>query len=99
MINTLPIPNSILHLISKVEDRSNSMAKRVMITFKNGYSLSVIHGEFTYGASKGLLEIAAINKDGELDGSLFDEENQGDTVLGSCTPEMVNHYIDKIAKL
>lgn len=93
------VPESIEQFIAGVEDRSNEVMKRVAITFKNGYSLSIIRGEYSYGGPTGLFEIAVIDTNGELNGSLLDEDDQGDSVLGYCTPEKVTHYVSKIAHL
>lgn len=87
------------HLIQKTEDFSDSLTARLRITFTNGYALSVIKGEFTYGSDQGLFEIAPLNLEGKLDGSLFDEADQGDDVLGYCTAAQVGHYIEKLSKL
>lgn len=85
--------------IASVEDNSDSLFRRVAITFKNGLGLSIIQGEYSYGGPQGLFEIAPKNKEGELDGSLFDEEDQGEDVLGHCTVEQLNHYINKIGNI
>lgn len=93
------VPETVEQLVAQVEDNSNELMKRVRITFKNGYALSVIRGEYSYGGVKGLFEIAPINHSEELDGSMLDEEDKGDDVLGHCTPEKVTYYISKIAHL
>lgn len=85
--------------IERVTNTSNEHTSRVRIVFKNGYELSVVRGQFTYGGERGLFEIAPINLEGNLDGSLLDEDDQGDDVLGYLTPERVNYYVEKIGNL
>lgn len=80
-------------------DNSNPNMKRLRIRFKNGYGLSIVQGEYSYGGPEGLFEIAPINKEQKLDGSLLDLEDQGDDVLGYCTLERVSYYINKIGGL
>lgn len=99
MSKSFLVPKSIEQLVAEIEDRSNEIMKRVRITFKNGYGLSIIRGQYSYGDYAGLFEIAPININRELDGSLFDEDDQGDDVLGYCTPEKVTYYISKLAHL
>lgn len=84
--------------IQSVRDNSGPYIKRLRIVFKNGYQLSIVQGEGIYnGAST--FEIAIFNLEGYLDGSLFDEENQGDNLLDYCDLAKINHYILKIGNL
>lgn len=97
-VKNLPFdPLFLQKYVDTVTDKSDKFASRVRIVFKNGYSLSVIRGEYTYGGSEGLFEIAPINLKGKLDGSLLDEDDQGDDVLGHCTLDKVAHYAKKLA--
>lgn len=80
-------------------DNSDPNMKRLRIRFKNGYGLSVIQGEHSYGGDRGLFEIAPVNSEGKLDGSLLDPKDQGDDVLGYCTVEDVHRYIVKLGNL
>ena len=82
-----------------VKDTSDAFTKRVRVYFKNGLSLSVVRGSWTYGGDRGLFEIAPFNKDKEMDGNLLDGECRGDDVLGYCDVDKVNHYIAKIGKI
>lgn len=75
-----------------------SMA-RMRIIFFNNYELSVIRGTLSYGGDQGLFEIAAFNSLGDMDDSLFDKEEQGGTVLGHCSIERVQYYINKIGSI
>lgn len=93
------VPAGFEPFIAKLEDLSHSLAQRVRVTFTNGYALSIIQGPYSYGGPEGLYEIAPINKSLELDGSLFDEEDLGDDVLGYCTLERVRYYMNKLAQL
>ncbi len=86
--------------IESIADMSDALMKRMRVKFKNGYQVSIIHGGgFTYGADVGCFEIALFGKDGEFDGSLFDEEDKGDDVLGYCDKAKVEHYVNKIGEL
>jgi hypothetical protein len=82
--------------IESVEDRSDENIKRMLITFKNGYKLSIIRGMGTYGAESGLFEIAPMNNSGKFNKSLFDKNDRGDNVLGYCDVKKVELYIYKI---
>lgn len=93
------VRQELAHLISKVEDLSNEYLDRVRVTFANRYSLSIIRGEGSYGGSDGYFEIAPLDQEGHMDGSLFDEDDQGDDVLGWCDLNKVNHYMRKLAHL
>jgi len=59
--------------------------------------LSIIRGEYSYGGSSGLFEIAPINKDGELDGKVLGIVDND--VEGWLTKEYVIERIKKIANL
>ena len=62
--------------------------------FDNGYEVSVVKSEYTYGGSKGLYELA-IFKDGEIcyDTSITDD------VVGYLRPEDVTDVMAKIQQL
>jgi len=82
--------------IERVEDKSSPYMQRAKIYFKNGKALSVIRGEGSFGGDVGLFEIAPFSDNGEMDGELFDDDDKGDIVLGSCDVAKVNHYIVKL---
>jgi hypothetical protein len=82
--------------IESVEDRSDENIKRMLITFKNGYKLSIIRGMGTYGSESGLFEIAPMNNSGKFNKSLFDKDDRDDNVLGYCDVKKVELYIYKI---
>jgi hypothetical protein len=85
-------------LIVEVKDNSDNFLKRLRVSFDNEYALSIIKGRYSYGGPEGLFEIAIIDlKKGGFAPHLFDECDQGDDVLGHCSVECVNHYIEKIA--
>ena len=92
-------PADLAPLIAKTEDRSDERMSRLLVIFTNGYELSIIFGKYSYGYEQGLFEIAPINKRGELDGSLFDEDDQGNEVLGHVDLEKINYYMRKLALL
>jgi len=60
---------------------------QIKMIFDNGLILSIVSGEYSYGGKEGLFEIAPINLEGELDGSLLDIS--GDDVEGWLTEEVV----------
>lgn len=87
---------SLTNPIDRIEDKSCSIMDRMRIYFKNGTSLSVIQGEYSYGGPEGLFEIAIFSPDGEMNGDMFDDEDKGDDVLGYCSAEKVKYYINKL---
>ncbi len=62
--------------------------------FENGYSVSVIKTQYSYGGNRGLYEMA-IMKDNEI---VYDTEITND-VLGHLTPEDVTELMIKIQDL
>ena len=89
MLNNLLCVDTIDHVV----DNSDDQMQRALVHFKNGQTLSIIRGEFSYGGNKGLFEIMPD------DPKIFDEEDQGDTVRGYLTQERVAYYINKIGAL
>jgi hypothetical protein len=84
----------------EVTNNSSDEKLAIKLKFSNGYALSTIRGEHTYGGQSGLFEIAPVNLLDQLDGELFDEDDQeGDDVKGWCSLEEVMYYIDKMANL
>ncbi len=79
--------------IESVDDNSDSNGQRARVHFKNGHSLSIIRGKYSYGGDEGLFEIMP------SDASFLDGEDSGEDVCGYLTPEMVNYYINKIGSL
>ena len=81
--------------IDYVDDNSTleMNMQRVRVHFKNGHSLNVIRGEYSYGGDEGLFEIMPSDK------AFIDEEDSGDSVVGYLTAERVQYYIDKIGNL
>lgn len=63
--------------------------------FGNGYGASVIRGQFTYGGSSGLWELAVVGQDGQLDY----ETPITDDVLGYLSESDVTETLDAIAAL
>lgn len=85
--------------IGSIKDMSDAFMKRMLITFKNGFQLSVITGQGAYVSESAPYEIAPFDCEGNMDGDLFDEDDKGDDVCGYCTPEKVLHYIKKIGRM
>lgn len=63
--------------------------------FDNGYGISVVQGEHTYGGKLGLYEIAVLDKYGDL---CYTSEITND-VIGHLTELEVSDYMIKIQKL
>lgn len=63
--------------------------------FDNGYGVSVIRTEFTYGGKKGLYELAVL-KDGEIH---YDNPVAKGDVVGWLTENDVTELMDKIQKI
>lgn len=83
-------------LILRTEDKSYDWIKRIRIIFKNTLQLSIVKGDGTYGADKGLFEIAIINSKGQWMSELFDECDGGDNICGHLDHLRLAHYINKI---
>ena len=62
--------------------------------FDNGYEVSVVRSEHTYGGNKGLYELA-IFKDGEI---CYDTPITDD-VIGYLRPEDVTDVMERVEKL
>jgi hypothetical protein len=81
-----------------IEFKSNPMGEEYGIVsrtkFDNGYEVSVVKSEYTYGGKDGLYELA-IFKDGEI---CYDTPITDD-VIGYLRPEDVTEVIQKIQKL
>ncbi|MGZ8172981.1 MAG: hypothetical protein ACXWT0_03755 [Methylobacter sp.] len=86
--------------VMSIDDLSDRQIQRARVIFKNGYGLSIIRGPgLTFGGIEGLFEIAPFDAEGQIDGSLFDEEDEGGRVLGYCDVEKVQHYLIKIGSI
>ena len=64
------------------------------VSFPNGYGASIIIGEYTYGGSDGLYELAVLHN-GEIDYTTPITED----VLGWLTPNEVINYLQQIELL
>jgi len=62
--------------------------------FDNGYEVSVVRSQYSYGGEKGLYELALF-KDGEI---CYDTSITGD-VIGYLRPEDVTDVMEKIQQL
>lgn len=95
--------NDITHKIREVSNNSDQYMSRLLVTFNNGYALSIIRGSFSYGASQGLFEIAVYDPEDEfctnrLNMVRFDE-NLCDDVKGWQTEEEVKQWAIFVANL
>lgn len=88
--------------IEKVFDNSEPFVSRLRVDFKNGYTLSIIRGRWTYGSEDGLFEIAVI-RDGEfVTRSLAEKRGLGDIdddVMGWQTESEVRDWAVFVANL
>jgi hypothetical protein len=65
------------------------------ITFENGYGVSVVKSDYSYGGNKGLYELAVLSTDGNL---TYDTPITDD-VMGYLSPEDVTNVMSKIQTL
>jgi hypothetical protein len=68
---------------------------QAIIKFDNGYEVSVVKNELSYGGDKGLYEIGVFNAAGRM----CDPLDWGDDVKGWLKPEDVEKELDSIASL
>lgn len=64
------------------------------LTFPNGYTVSVVQGEGTYGGSQGLYELAVLH-----DGAIVYDTPVTDDVLGWLTEGDVTERMNEVALL
>ena len=69
----------------------NDVQARVEV---NGYDVSIVRNELSYGGDKGLYEIGVYKND-----KMVDPLDWGDTVKGWLTPEGVEKELDLMEKL
>ena len=83
---------------NEIEFKTNPMGVDFGIVsrtkFDNGYEVSVVKSQYSYGGEKGLYELA-IFKDGEI---CYDTTITGD-VIGYLRPEDVTDVMEKIQQL
>lgn len=72
--------------VDKVENRSDTFMNRALVTFKNGHTLSIIHGYGSYGHSEGLFEVMS-----------SEDDNEGP--FGHLTIDEVNSFVERIGNL
>ena len=78
-------------LIASTEDRSDDLMSRVLVTFTNGHTLSIIRGEHTYGGSEGLFEVMGPQS------VLFPDKEYHDGVIGHLDLAEVGAVMNKVA--
>lgn len=85
-------------IIKDIIIKSKNKGTQVVIFFPNGYGASIIKSPYSYGADKGLFEMAVIkgNKDGR---KVCYDTPITDDVLGYLTSEDINKYLEQIEKL
>ncbi len=66
-----------------------------VMMFDNGYGVSVVKHDYSYGGREGLYELAVLDSDGSL---TYDTEITND-VLGYLTPEDVSQYMIMVQDL
>lgn len=92
-LNLLPVAN----LIDRIENLSDSYMTRMRVYLKNGYSLSIIRGEFSYGGNQGLFEIAPFDKNEVMDGKLLNFDY--DDVEGYLSKEDVLKKLIQLSEI
>ena len=76
-----------------VEDNINWI--RAFMMFDNGYGVSVVKSDYSYGGRSGLYELAVLDSDGEITYGT----HITDDVLGFLTPEDVTRHMIEIQEL
>ena len=71
---------------------------QAQLHFTNGYGVSVIRSQYTYGGRSGLFELAVLKDTGVEWDMCYDTEITGD-VLGWLTAEEVVEYMERVSKL
>ena len=67
------------------------------VVFDNGYGLSVVRHESSYGGKKGLFEVMLTRNDNPY--SLPPITEEGDTIKGFLTKEQVSEIIETVSDL
>ena len=62
--------------------------------FKNGYGVSVVRHNFSYGGDAGLYEVAVLK-----DGGLCYDTAVADDVIGWCDEEKVTEILQQVSRL
>lgn len=76
-------------------EHPNGLGVQSIIKYDNGYGASVVKHSRSYGADKGLYELAVLNSHGEI---TYDTPITND-VLGYLNKEDVSEILEKISKL
>lgn len=66
------------------------------MAFENGWGVSVISHQYSYGGREGLYEIGILNEEGHIE---YDNPVNSDGVVGWLTPKDVVAYVNVIASL
>lgn len=80
--------------VTSVNDTSSNSMDRLHVTFANGYTISIIRGEYSYGGRDGLFEIAIM-----VDGEITYETPIANNVIGWLTTDGVASYAREVASL
>ena len=73
-----------------------NQCKQARVTLENGYAVSVVRHNFSYGGNKGLYEIGVFNADTN---NMVDPLDWGDTVKGWLLPSDVEQELELIKEL
>lgn len=85
---------ALLSDIAGFEDASETGMGRLRVHFRNGYTLSVIRGEWSYGGADGLFECGVM-----VDGVMVYDTPVTSDVIGSCSPHDVEMVAREVAAL
>jgi len=85
-----------IETIEHIKNNSDCLFQRLRVYFKNGYSLSIIKGPYSYGGKQDLFEIAPYDKKDCINGSVLGIS--GNDILGYCSVEQVRSFIKQIGE-
>ena len=74
-------------------------ARQAYVDMGNGFEVSVVRHNSSYGSDKGLYEMGVFDAESHGQGSMCDPLGWGDTVKGYLTPEDVEREMGLIEKL
>jgi len=66
------------------------------IMFDNGFGVSVVKHQYSYGGDRGLYELAVLDSNGEIH---YNNSVTNGDVIGYLKPEDVTNLMEKIQKL
>ena len=83
----------------KTHPNSYMNGVQALVKFSNDYGASVIKGDFSYGGSDGLYELAVTKTNEDGSWNLCYDSGLTEDVLGHLTEEEVTSYLQRIEAL